>query len=145
MLCAQVQLAELQAKSDTAQAAATAELQKQTAELDSIKNKLLTERATNARHMERSAEVCLQGKSGLTRLQQHSMFGRPNCPSAVAAASILLVKMLGSPASHSRAHRSRHAPQQHWQLKCWLCLTLLPPSLFASCRKWTSPGPRRAR
>lgn len=55
--CLQDQLAELQAAFEASKAAAAAELQQKTSELDSMKNKLLAERTTNRRQMEMSAEV----------------------------------------------------------------------------------------
>jgi hypothetical protein len=56
----QDQLATLQASFEASTAAAKAELEQKTSELDSMKNKLLTERTANRRQMEMSAEVCLQ-------------------------------------------------------------------------------------
>jgi phosphoenolpyruvate-protein kinase (PTS system EI component) len=56
----QDQVAALQAELEASKAAAVEELDHKSAELDSMKNKLLTERAANMRQMELSAEVCLQ-------------------------------------------------------------------------------------
>lgn len=56
----QDQLAELQAHYEATKSASAAELTQKTAELDCMKNKLLTERTNNRRQMEMSAEVCLQ-------------------------------------------------------------------------------------
>jgi hypothetical protein len=58
----QEQLSALQAELYASKAAAEAELANKSAELDSMKNKLLTERTANMRQMELSAEVCLQHK-----------------------------------------------------------------------------------
>lgn len=67
----QDQLATLQATFEASKAAATAEIEQKTSELDSLKNKLLTERTANRRQMEMSAEVCLQHDGAATPAQQH--------------------------------------------------------------------------
>jgi hypothetical protein len=56
----QDQLADVQAHYEATKSAAAAELTQKSAELDCMKNKLLTERTNNRRQMEMSAEVCLQ-------------------------------------------------------------------------------------
>lgn len=66
----QDQLATLQASFEASTAAATAELEQKTSELDSMKNKLLTERTANRRQMEMSAEVCLQRHTCVVPVQQ---------------------------------------------------------------------------
>jgi hypothetical protein len=63
----QDQLAALQAESQAATAAAAAKLKEVEVELDGVKNRLLTERASNKRHMEFSAEV---RRTGLIKKQR---------------------------------------------------------------------------
>lgn len=95
--CLQDQLAGLQAAFAASKAAATAELQQKTSELDIMKNKLLAERTTNRRQMEMSAEVSLQRMLQLM---------------------CLTVRAAGSSAAGPETRDMWHMPRAHAGVRC---------------------------
>jgi hypothetical protein len=88
----EVQLAALLAKSEAAAAAAAAHLKEVAAELDGVKIKLLTERASNKRHMEFSAEV---RSTGLTAAESYA-----------SMLTLLLILTLCNPCCRHPVHSS---------------------------------------
>lgn len=133
----QDQLAALQAESEAATAAAASKLKEVAAELDGVKNKLLTERASNKRHMEFSAEV----RRPASTKQQQSYVTDPNADPDVDSYFLQLLLQCKHTVDSSVTATTCPAAAS---CICWQSLTL-PPCLCCICRKWMSPWHRPAR